>query len=172
MSEETLNKISNIISKRANLINISLPLREFVLLSEILRDKNCKVFSLGVQENDENESNTKVLLGGDCLKTMEQYQLKRSIDLIHVKPAVENSIKRLKETLAMEPKKCRDLSFLLNEETSYQTKSIINKLVKMEQITDEVLPARIATLDRENEKEGTKLRNLVNNGLSSNIKKS
>lgn len=41
----------------------------------------------------------------------------------------------------------------------------------MEKITSKVSPARIATLDHENEREGTKLRDLVNNGLSSSIKK-
>lgn len=71
-----------------------------------------------------------------------------------------------------QPKRCRDLSFLLNKEISCQTRSIINRPVKMEQITDKVSPARIATLDHENEKEGAKLRDLINNGLSSNIKKS
>lgn len=70
-----------------------------------------------------------------------------------------------------QPKRCRDLSFLLNKEISNQTRSIIHKLITMEQITSKVSPARIATLDHENEREGTKLRDLVNNGLSSSIKK-
>jgi hypothetical protein len=33
---------------------------------------------------------------------MEQFQLKRPIDLIHVAPEIENSIKRLKTTLVSE----------------------------------------------------------------------
>lgn len=103
LSEETLDEISNIVARRAHLINISLPVNEFVLLSEILREKDCRVFSLGIHENNETEStSTKVLLGRECLKTMEQFQLKRPIDLIHVTPAVENSIKRLRKALVLE----------------------------------------------------------------------
>lgn len=74
LSEETLDEISNIVARRAHLINISLPVNEFVLLSEILREKDCRVFSLGIHENNETEStSTKVLLGRECLKTMEQF---------------------------------------------------------------------------------------------------
>lgn len=64
-------------------------------------------------------------------------------------------------------KRCHELSSLLNIETSDQIRSTINKLMKMEQITSEVFPARIATLHRENEREVTKLRDLVSNDLSS-----
>lgn len=74
-----------------------------MLLSEILREKNCRVISLGIHENDKTESNsTKVLLRRVCLKIMERFQLKRPIDLIHVPTAVENNIKKLGKALVLE----------------------------------------------------------------------
>lgn len=69
-----------------------------------------------------------------------------------------------------QPKKCKDLRSLLKRQIPNQTRNVINKLIIMEQITNEISPARIATLDHESEKEGSKLRDLVNNGLSSSIK--
>lgn len=57
---------------------------------------------MGVDQDNETDTTTKVLLGRDFLNNMSHYQLKRPVDLIHATPAVEQSIKRLRKTLVLE----------------------------------------------------------------------
>jgi hypothetical protein len=94
----------NIIAAKAKRIHISLPINDFLLASEIMQDHKLKIYCLDILQND-NETHsptTRVPLKRVDLNTVERYQLKRPIDLIQSSPAIESSIKRLKDTLVME----------------------------------------------------------------------
>jgi hypothetical protein len=104
LDDNTLKGAINIIATKAKHIHISLPLNDFLLASEIMQDHKLKTYSLGILQND-NETHsptTRVPLERIDMNTMERYQLKRLIDLIQTSPAVERSIKRLKDMLVME----------------------------------------------------------------------
>lgn len=102
-----------------------------------------------------------------CHYSMNHCTSEDAVDILHSFLRTNTMVKLLK---GRQITKYSNLSILLNQKMSNLIRAIINKLIKMESITNSTSPARISSLDHEDEPDGTKLRDLVNNGLASNIK--